>query len=63
MDPEGPVPLDDDNTVVVKELPDFLSEEERATLRQCIVLQDSLSDEWMVQNFIVIRNVVHSPSQ
>ena len=42
MDFEGPVPLDEDeNAVVVEELPQFLSEEEMTTLRRHISQPDA----------------------
>lgn len=60
VDGEGPVPTDDDEaTVVVEELPEFLSVEERATLRQHIAHNNSLlTDEWVVQNFLIVRQFI-----
>ena len=50
IDFEGPVPLDEDeNAVVVEELPHFLSQEEMTTLRQHISQPASMNDEWMIQ--------------
>ena len=63
IDVEGPVPLDDESTIVVDELPNVLSEEERAMLRRHIVQPDSLSAEWMIENYSVTRYVVHLLSQ
>ena len=63
IDFEGPVPLDEDeNPVVVEELPQFLSQEEMITLRQNIPQPDSLNDEWMIQNYAITRSIIHSLS-
>ena len=63
IDFEGPVPLDEDeNPVVVEELPQFLSQEEMITLRQNIPQPDSVNDEWMIQNYAIARSIIHSLS-
>lgn len=63
IDFEGPVPLDEDeNPVVVEELPQFLSLEEMITLRQNIPQPDSVNDEWMIQNYAITRSIIHSLS-
>ena len=50
---------EDENTVVVEELPQFLSEEdlEMTTLRQHISQPDSINDEWMVQSYTVTQSI------
>ena len=63
IDFEGPVPLDEDeNAVVVEELPQFLSQEEMTTLRQHIPQPDSVNEEWMIQSYAITRSVIHSLS-
>lgn len=63
IDFEGPVPLDEDeNPVVVEELPQFLSQEEMITLRQNIPQPDSVNDEWIIQNYAITRSIIHSLS-
>ena len=64
IDYEGPVPLDDDeDNVVVQELPHFLSEEERTTLKQQIAQPDSITDEWLVQSYAITRSIIHALSE
>ena len=49
-DSEGPILLEDDlETVHVDKLPSILSEEQKATLQQQIVLTDTLTEEWMIK--------------
>ena len=63
IDFEGPVPLDEDeNPVVVEELPQLLSQEEMITLRQNIPQPDNVNDEWMIQNYAITRSIIHSLS-
>ena len=63
IDFEEPVPLDEDeNAVVVEELPHFLSQEEMTTLRQHISQPASMNDEWMIHSYAVTRSIIHSLS-
>lgn len=63
IDFEGPVPLDEDeNTVSVEELPQFLSQEEMTLLRQHISQPESVNDEWMIQSYAITRLIIHSLS-
>jgi len=63
IDYEGPVPLDnDEDEIVVPDLPHLLSEPERALLRQQLVEPSTLTHDqaWMIQNYVVARTVVYS---
>ena len=58
---EGPIPLEDDlETVHVDQLPCILSEEQKATLLEQIVLTDTLTEEWMIKNFAIAKDFVHN---
>ena len=59
MDCEGPVSLDDDNTVVVEDPPHVLNEEGSDILRQEIGQADVVTEDWMMQSFIIAKVFIH----
>ena len=54
------MPVDDDNTVHLLDLPDVLSLEERNTLLQQIPPVESLSEENLLRNFTIAKVFVHA---
>ena len=63
IDWAGPVVTDeDDSTVTVDDLPDFLSEPEKDTLRQHISDQGTctLTEESMIRSFTISKVFVHA---
>lgn len=60
IDWSEPAPLEDEQTVTVDNLPNILSDEERATLRQQLTHSDTLTEEWMVHSFTVAKVFVHA---
>ena len=50
---EGPVPIDDDNTVHINDLPNFLSDEEKAILLQQLLPLETLNEERLLHNFTI----------
>lgn len=63
IDWSGPVPLADDQTVMVDELPNILTHEERTTLSQQLTHSDTLTEEWMIHSYTVAKVFVHAAFQ
>ena len=60
-DLSGPISVDNDEEgVVVQEVPDVLSEEESSLLKQHFVQPDMAKEEIMLQNYMVAKSFVHS---
>ena len=59
MDFEGPVPVDDDITVVVHDLRSILSSEEECALQQQLDSTDSSSHEGLISRFTAAKIFVH----
>ncbi len=59
IDWTGPVSLDDDNTVVLDDLADVLSDTEKATLSDQIPQLTTLTEDWMIQSFTIAKVFVH----
>ena len=60
-DLSGPVSIDNDEEgVVIQEVPDVLSEEEISLLKQHFVEPDMVKEEIMLQNYMVAKSFVHS---
>ena len=56
----GPVPLDNNNTVVVDDLDDVLSSAERTGLQQQLDSIDTSFHEGMVSRYTVTKVLVHA---
>ena len=56
------IPLEDDelHNVTIDDLPNLLSDEECATLRQQLTPCETLTEEWMVHSFTVAKVFVHA---
>ena len=59
-DLSGPVSVDNEEGVVVQEVPNVLSEEEISLLKQQFVQPDMVKEEIMLQNYMVAKSFVHS---
>jgi len=53
----------DEHTVILDDLPNILSDNERATLNQQIGHSDTLKEEWMIHSFTIAKVFVHSAVQ
>ena len=60
-DLSGPVSVDNEEGVVVQEVPNVLSEE-ISLLKQQFVQPDMVKEEIMLQNYMVAKSFVHSAS-
>ena len=60
----GPVSTDEDNTVNVREIPNYLSEDEMQIVQQHLTLSDGLTEENMLHSFTIAKQCVyHAISQ
>ena len=60
IDWEGPVPDDnDENIVVVDNLPLLLSESQQQALEQEIPACDSPTEEWMISTYTIAKRFAH----
>ena len=65
VDWEGPIPLDDDNTVTVEELEDLLSDTQKQHLKESLapLLGSIFSQESMLAQFLLAKSYVHQSTQ
>ena len=65
VDWEGPIPLDEDNTVTVEELEDLLSDTQKQHLKESLapLLGSTFSQESMLAQFLLAKSYVHQSTQ
>ena len=59
IDWDGPVPLNDEGTVTVAELPYYLTDEERETLSH-VTTHPELTQETMIESFTIAKIYIAS---
>ena len=65
VDWEGPIPLDDDNTVTVEELEDLLSDTQKQHLKESLapLSGSTFSQESMLAQFLLAKSYVYQSTQ
>ena len=61
VDWEGPVPVDDENTVVVQENPEMLSDAQKQELQECLshIGTNPFCQEEMLSQFVITKTYVN----